>query len=48
MNYGFTALPAERSVNSIDSLGTLSTNGLTAHPKPVGIARLNETDSICI
>ena len=35
------------SVNSSDSLGMLVTNGPTIHPRPAGIARLNDTDSHC-
>ena len=42
------ALQAERRVNSSDSRGTLATKGRTAQPRPVGMARDSETDSICI
>ncbi len=48
MSYFRNALPTERSVNSSDSRGTLSTNGRTAQPSPRGIDRVSDTDSICI
>ena len=36
------------NVNSSDSRGTLSTKGLIAHPSPVGMDRVSDTDSICM
>jgi len=39
---------SERVLNSSDSRGTLSTKGRTTQPRPVGIERVNVTDSICI
>jgi hypothetical protein len=45
--YFFSALTAERSVNSIDSRGMLSTYGRTTQPRPLGIARVSDTASIC-
>jgi len=46
--YFLSASEVERKVNSSDSRGTLSTNGPTTQPSPVGMARVSEADSICI
>jgi len=43
-----SALHVDRNVNSSDSRGTLSTNGPTAQPSPVGMGRVSETDSTCM
>lgn len=42
------ALHVARSVNSSDSRGTLSTNGLITHANPAGTDRDSDTDSICM
>ena len=41
------ALRIVRSVNSRDSFGILVTNGPISQPSPVGMVRLNDTDSHC-
>jgi len=47
-SYFCSALRVELNVNSSDSRGTLSTKGPTAQPRPKGMERVSETDSICI
>ena len=42
-----TAFRVASIVNSNDSCGMLVTNGLTNHPTPVGISRVNDTTSLC-